>query len=80
MANLFLETLLYDVFKAQGAADPAGMAHKVALDFEMDQRNAKIYELRRVMSAKALADRFKLTEQHIHRIIREQMMLKRACA
>lgn len=81
MTNLFLETLLYDVFKAQGAADAAGLAHRAAKDFDMDQRDAEIFQLARGgMTALAISQRKGLSVRHVERIIAEGHRLERLIA
>ena len=80
MTNLFLETLLHDVFKAQGAADAAGLAHRAAKDFDMDQRDAKVYELRATLTEKQVAERFGLSRIRVRQIVKEQMTIRRNVA
>jgi hypothetical protein len=67
-----IEALLYPIFKAQGAADAAGLAHRAARDFDMDQRDRHIYELRASMTELDLAHRFGLSVRRVQQIVREQ--------
>lgn len=75
-----LERLLFEVFKAQGAADAAGLAKRAAKDFDLDQRDAKVYELRATMTEVMIAQRFGLTVRRVRQIVKEQMMLHRQIA
>ena len=74
MSTAYLEGLLRDVFTAQGATDAAGLAHRSALSFEQDQRDAKIYELRATMTEAAVAERFGLTIRRAQQIVRERTL------
>jgi len=73
-----IEALLYPIFKAQGAADAAGLAHRAAKDFDMDQRDAEIYELRATMTIQAIHERTGLSIQRIKQIQKEQLALRRS--
>jgi len=75
-----IEALLYPIFKAQGAADAAGLAHRAARDFDMDQRDAKVYELRATLTEKQVAERFGLTTRRVRQIIRDIHITKKSCA
>jgi len=71
-----IEALLYPVFKAQGAADAAGLAKRAAKDFDMDQRDAKVYELRATLTEKQVAERFGLSCIRIRQIVRDQTRIR----
>jgi len=73
-----IEALLYPIFKAQGAADARGLAHRAARDFDMDQRDAKVYELRASLTEKQVAERMGLSRIRVRQIVKEQMSLKRS--
>lgn len=72
-----IEQLLVDVFKAHGASDAPRLAKLAADSFDLDQRDAKIYELRKTLSEEAIADRFGLSVRHVSRINKAQLMLRR---
>lgn len=74
----YLETLLRDVFTAQGAVDAAGLAERAAREFEQDQRDARIYELRAIMTQAEVAERFSISPIRVKQIVREQHMLRRS--
>ena len=74
----YLETLLRDVFTAQGAVDAAGLAKRAAREFEQDQRDARIYELRAIMTQAEVAERFSISPIRVKQIVREQHMLRRS--
>jgi hypothetical protein len=42
------------------------------------ERDAKIYELRAIMTTGALADRFGMTERRIQQVVRVQLRMRRA--
>ncbi len=65
-----IEKTLYNVFKAQGAADPTGPAKRAAEAYQLDQRNLSIYNLRAALSDASLAQRFNLSTVQIRRIVR----------
>jgi DNA-binding CsgD family transcriptional regulator len=76
-----LESLLRDVFKAQGAADAAGLAKRAARDFNLDQRDADIYEMRcNGYSEKATAERHGVTQRRVRQIVREHLIMVRSIA
>lgn len=80
MTNAYLESMLKDVFAAQGAADAAGLARRAARDFDMDQRDAKVYELRATLTEKQVAERMGMSVQRVRQIVHVQMMLRRSIA
>ena len=53
--------------------DARGLAKRAAKDFDFDQRDAQIYELRAVMTEKELASRFHLSVRRVQQIVREQL-------
>jgi len=72
-----MERLLLDLFKAQGAADAAGLARKAAESFDLDQRDKHIYELRSTITEETLAGRFGVSPRRVRQIIRTQIRLKK---
>ena len=74
----YLQTLLAEVFRAQGAADAAGLAKRAAKDFEMDQRDSRVYELRCAhYSVDEVAGIVGVTHRRVEQIYRAQMILRR---
>ncbi|HAA04779.1 MAG TPA: hypothetical protein DCE18_15640 [Syntrophobacteraceae bacterium] len=72
-----LEALLRDVFAAQGASDAAGLARRAMVDYGMDQRDAKIYELRAFCTEAEISHRFGVSVRHVRRIVHAQMVIHR---
>lgn len=73
----YLESLLCDVFRAQGASDPEGLAHKAAQELDIDKRDTRIYEMRAHHSEKETSERFGLTVRRIRQIVHDQTVLRR---
>lgn len=72
-----LERLLFDVFKGQGAANPAKLAKLAADSFDHDQRDRKIYELRARLTEDLVAERFGISTKQVRRIVSVQLKLRR---
>lgn len=72
-----MERLLLDVFTSQGLKDAARVAKKAADIAELAERDAKIYELRAVLTEEVISDRFGLTQRRVRQIVREQLRLKK---
>lgn len=73
-----LETILRNVFEAQGATDPDGLAKRAVNDFELDDRNRRIDLFRANHTESETAFRFDLSPVRIRQIVREQLDLRRA--
>jgi len=73
-----LESILADVFKAEGLADYRGLAERAMKDVEMQRRNELIYALRAGHTIKEISDRTGLSEQRIKQIQKEQLTIKRS--
>ena len=78
MTNFFLETLLYDVFREQGAVDARGLAHQAAEALAHDRRNAQIFALRATMTEELISMRFGISVRQVRRIIKAQYQIRRA--
>ena len=73
----YLESLLCDVFRAQGAADARGLAKRAAKDFDFDQRNKNIYELSATLEDILISERMGISLRRVQQIVKEQMEIRR---
>lgn len=89
-AAQFLESMLYNCFKAQGVDDRRSCREAAQTLVEafpsladaasQAERDTKIYELRASMPEAAIAARFGITVRRVQQIVKEQMEHRRKAA
>jgi len=75
-----LESILRDVFRAEGLADADGLAARAMRDIELSRQHQEIYEMRAHMTVQQIHERTGYSIQHIKKIQRDQVMIRRNVA
>ena len=70
----YLETLLCDVFKAQGLKHPERAARRATEAFDIAKRNERIYEATKRSSHVEVAAQFHISERQVERIVRAYLL------
>ena len=80
MITSHIETILRQVFEAEGAPDAAGLARRAARDFDLAERNEQIYQMRASMATSQIGQRFGMSARRVKQIVREQLAIRHSVA
>lgn len=75
-----LRQTMRDIFADNGLVDAEGLADRAMRDIELSRRHQEIYEMRATMTVEQIHERTGYSIQHIKKIQRDQMMIRRRIA
>lgn len=74
-----LEEMLQGIFKAEGISDWSGLAKRAMVDFRLQERNDRIYEMRaKGATAEEISRAIGVTSRQVQSIVRDQLLIRRS--